>query len=278
MKIIDTHQHLFYPDHFDYPWTADYPALQGPFTLERYAGEAAGTGIEGTLFMEGDVSVSGQREEARFFCRLAEDPANKLLGVIASGRPENENFAAYVASIRHPKLKGIRRVLHVADDAVSQSALFARNVSLLADAGLTFDLCVRANQLPLAVKLAAQCPGTRFILDHCGVPDVKNRALVPWRDEIAKLAELPNVACKVSGIVAYADPATWTADDLKPFVDHVIASFGWDRVVFGSDWPVCRLAGDLRKWVDAALSLTASATEPEREKLFWKNATKLYRL
>jgi len=278
MKIIDTHQHLFYTDRFEYPWTADFPALQGPFMLGHYAGEVVGTGIAGTLFMEGNVPESQQRDEARFFCELADNPANKILGVIASGRPENEDFAQYLASIRHPKLKGVRRVLHVADDAVSQSALFAKNVSLIGDAGLTFDLCVRADQLALALKLAHQCPKTQFILDHCGGPDVKSGVLDSWRDGIAKLAELPNVACKISGIVASADFAKWTAADLKPFVDHVIARFGWDRVVFGSDWPVCRFATDLRGWLDAALSLTASASEPEREKLFWRNATRIYRL
>ncbi len=117
-----------------------------------------------------------------------------------------------------------------------------------------------------------------FVLDHCGVPNVRDRELDPWRADIAALAKLPNVACKISGIVAYADPAGWTVDDLRPFVEHVIAVFGWDRVVWGSDWPVCTTTADLTRWVAATHALIAGASDSEKERLLSTNATRIYRL
>ena len=119
---------------------------------------------------------------------------------------------------------------------------------------------------------------SRFILDHCGVPDVKGQAQHPWREHIRELSKFPNVACKVSGLVAYADPATWEAEDLRPFVDHVIESFGWDRVMFGSDWPVCNLTASYTKWFETLLVLTDSAGEANQRKLFRENAIRIYRL
>jgi predicted TIM-barrel fold metal-dependent hydrolase len=168
-------------------------------------------------------------------------------------------------------------VLHVVPDEVSQSALFAENVRRLAAQKLTFDLCVLSRQLPLAIALAKKCPEVQFILDHCGVPDVKGRVLDPWRAHIVELATLPNVACKISGLVAYA-AAGWTVDDLRPWVEHVVANFGWARVMWGGDWPVCTLGGTLKQWADASDELFAGATHAEREKVFYKNAERIYRI
>jgi predicted TIM-barrel fold metal-dependent hydrolase len=110
------------------------------------------------------------------------------------------------------------------------------------------------------------------------VPDVKGRGFDSWRDDIRQLAMQQNVFCKISGLVAYADPATWTPNDLKPYVDHVIASFGWDRVVWGGDWPVCTLSAPLARWVEVTHTLTKHATEEQRAKLLHRNAERVYRV
>jgi predicted TIM-barrel fold metal-dependent hydrolase len=117
-----------------------------------------------------------------------------------------------------------------------------------------------------------------FILDHCGVPQVKEKILDPWREHIREISQLPGVACKVSGLVAYADPGRWTLEDLRPYVEHVIECFGWDRVIFGSDWPVCTLSSTYARWVDALSALTRSAGEANQKKLFHDNAICVYRL
>jgi predicted TIM-barrel fold metal-dependent hydrolase len=198
---------------------------------------------------------------------------------VACGRPESEVFRFYLDKIAgHPKLKGIRRVLHTQPDEVGQGTNFLRNVAALSDYGLSFDICVLARQLPIAIKLVSKCPDVVFILDHCGVPQVKERNLDPWRSQIAEMAKFTNVVCKISGLVAYADPRRWTAEDLRPFVEHVIANFGWERVLFGSDWPVCTLSASYQQWVAALQAITHGAGQANQKKLLHDNAVRVYRL
>ena len=198
---------------------------------------------------------------------------------MACGRPEKEDFRAYLDKIAgHPKLKGIRRVLHTQPDDVGQGRTFIQNIGSLEGYGLSFDLCVLAHQLPIAINLVAMCPGVTFILDHCGVPQVKEGILDPWRSHIAEIAQFPNVYCKVSGLVAYADPARWNEEDLRPYVEQVISCFGWDRVFFGSDWPVCTLSASYKRWVETLQSLTRNAGDANQQTLFHDNAIRVYRL
>jgi predicted TIM-barrel fold metal-dependent hydrolase len=169
-------------------------------------------------------------------------------------------------------------VLHTQPDDLAQSRLFSDNLNLLPEFNLTFDLCVLARQLPAGIDLVKRCSGVTFILDHCGVPDVKGRAFDPWRDHIRQMAQMPNVVCKISGLVAYAEPEHWAIEDLRPWIGHVIVQFGWDRVLWGSDWPVCTLSASPRRWVETAMALTADAAQSEREKLFHRNAKRIYRV
>jgi predicted TIM-barrel fold metal-dependent hydrolase len=218
-------------------------------------------------------------DETRHLLALADRPGNPLEGVVACGRPENDDFKSYLEKIAgHPRLKGIRRVLHTQPDELGQRSTFIRNVAALSGYGLSFDLCVLARQLPIAISLASKCRDVVFILDHCGVPQVKERKLDPWRADIAELAKFPNVSCKISGLVAYADSERWEVGDLRPFVDHAIASFGWDRVLFGSDWPVCTLSASYRRWVEALQTITQGAGDANQKKLFHDNAIRVYRL
>ena len=278
MPLVDTHQHLWDLTRFPYSWCAGIPALNRSFRFDDYAAAAAGLGITKTVFMECDVDDPHQLGEAREAQRLA-DEHPLIAGIVASGRPEHADFPAHLESLLAlPKLRGLRRVLHVAPDVVPEQPLFREHLRLLARHRLTFDLCVLARQLPRARSLVDACPGVTFVLDHCGVPDVKGGALDPWRADISALAERPNVHCKISGLVAYADPARWTVADLRPWVDHAIAAFGWDRVIWGGDWPVCTLSAPLSRWVAATHELVSGASEDERARLFHRNAERLYRV
>ena len=176
-----------------------------------------------------------------------------------------------------PLLRGIRRPLHVVSDEITQSSLFAENIRRLASHHLTFDLCVLARQLPLATELIQKCSDVQFVLDHCGVPDVKAKALDPWKRFIREVASLPNVACKVSGLVAYAGEE-WVLKDLQPWVEHITECFGFERLLWGGDWPVCTLTSSLSHWVSASKELFATASESEKEKLFYRNAERIYRI
>jgi predicted TIM-barrel fold metal-dependent hydrolase len=278
MKIIDTHQHLWDLDLFQYSWCKEIPELNRSFRLDDYLEATRGLEVYKTVFVEPDVDEPYSLEEARWILALAEKD-NLLEGVVAGGRPENSDFRLYLDRVaRHPKLKGIRRVLHVQPDELSQSRLFVENIRSLADYGLSFDICVLSRQLPMAIDLIRKCPRVSFILDHCGNPLIKGRETEPWHDHIKTIAGFPNVACKVSGIVVNADPQSWTLVDLKPYVDHVIESFGWERVMFGSDWPVCTLAASFKRWVEALIELTADAGVANQSKLFRENAERIYRL
>ena len=278
MPLVDTHQHLWDLNRFPYSWTNGIPALHRSFLLDDYASAAAGLGIAKTVFVECDVDEPHLLAEARHLQALAERHP-LIAGIVASGRPERDGFRSHLEELaKLPKVRGVRRVLHTQPDALSAEPRFAENLRLLPEFGFTFDLCVLARQLPAGIDLVRRCPQVTFILDHCGVPDVKGRALDPWREHIRTLAALPNVACKLSGLIAYADPVRWTADDLRPWVEHVLECFGWDRVVWGGDWPVCTLAAPLARWVEATRWLARGATAVQRAQLFHRNAERIYRV
>ncbi len=278
MYLIDTHQHLWDLQKFPYTWCAGIPKLNRSFVFDDYVAAARGTEITKTVFMECDVDEPHALAEARHVQTLA-DEHPLIAGIVASGRPERDGFREHVEQLaRLTKLRGMRRVLHTQPDELSAQPLFVEHVRLLSDFGLTFDMCVLARQLPRAIALVDACPKVNFILDHCGVPDVKGRAFEPWSTDIAELAKRSNVACKISGLVAYAEPEGWTIADLQPWVAHVLDCFGWDRVVWGGDWPVCTLSATLRQWVEATHKLTRAATDEQRAKLFHRNAERIYRV
>jgi predicted TIM-barrel fold metal-dependent hydrolase len=278
ISILDTHQHLICPEKYPYSWTAEIPQLSGrAFRYGDYLKAIEGTGVSKTIFMESGVDDPHWHEETRFVHELAGAPGSLIKGVIASCRPEEESgFEAWVESVLSPRLVGFRRILHVEPDELSQRPSFAVNVRLLEKYELTFDLCVLARQIPLATALAGKCPGVQFILDHCGVPDVASGQLDPWRQHIRDIAKLPNVACKISGVMAYCEPDQPTFESVLPYVEHCLEQFGWDRVVWGSDWPVCTVTADLRTWVDVTWRLIATADERDRRKLLHENAMRIY--
>ncbi|WP_055046370.1 amidohydrolase family protein [Devosia sp. A16] len=274
MRIIDTHLHLVHMDRFTYPWLEGGGALNRAWPAEAYAAEARELGIEAALHMEVDVAEPDMEAETRH----ALDVHPLVVGAIAACRPESPDFPAYLDRLAALKgVRGFRRILHTSPDELSRGELFRSNLRRLADKHLPFDLCVLGKQLPVGRELVESCPEVQFVLDHCGIPDVAAKALDPWRREIAALAALPNVAAKISGIVAYAGP-DWTAADLRPFVDHIIECFGWDRVVWGSDYPVLTLTADLTRWVNASREIVAGASPDEQAKLFHRNAERIYRI
>ncbi len=274
MRIVDTHLHLVYPDKFSYPWLAGVPAINKPWTVESYFAEAESLGIEAALHMEVDVAESDMEKETDFMLGLHP----KVIGAIAACRPEHADFPAHLERLgARPGVKGLRRILHQSPDELSQTPMFDEHLRRVGAAGLVFDLCLRADQLPIGTAHAKAAPQTQFVLDHCGVPDVAGKGLDPWRAYITEMAALPNVAAKVSGVVAYAG-ADWTLADLRPFVEHIITSFGWDRVVWGSDHPVCTLTANLTRWVEATREIIAGASADEQAALLSRNAERIYRL
>lgn len=275
MRIVDTHLHLVYQDRLHYPWLASAPKLNRDFTLDDYLPQAEAAGITKMLHMEVDVAEADIEAETAFVTRLGRG----VVGAIAACRPENADFPALVERLaQNPKVRGLRRILHQSPDELGRRPIFAENLKRLAAYGLSFDFCVLPHQIPIAISIARAAPDVQFIVDHCGVPNVKDKAFEPWRANMSAIAELPNVAAKVSGVIAYGDPVNWTVGDLRPFVEHTISAFGWDRVVWGSDWPVCTLTADLGRWVAATHEILSGTSEDEKAGLLHRNAERIYRL
>jgi predicted TIM-barrel fold metal-dependent hydrolase len=279
LAIIDTHLHLIYRERLRYPWLANVAALDRDFPYERYQTEAGRCGVTDAIHMEVDVAAGDIEVETRNVNALATEPGSLLRGAISSCRPEDDGFPEFLErQLANPFVKGFRRVLHVVPDEVSESNTFRKNVRRLAGSGRPFDICVRPDQIDKAIALADLAPDVQFVLDHCGVPAIKERAEHPWRERIVEIARRPNVAVKISGVVAYADEATWVVDDIRPYVEHAIESFGWDRVAWGSDWPVCTLTASLSTWMAAIQAITLGSSLSERERLFSANARRIWRL
>jgi predicted TIM-barrel fold metal-dependent hydrolase len=277
IPICDTHQHLIYSEKWTYSWTKGIPQLEGKaFRIDDYLREIEGTDVRWSIFME--TTPGAWREEAAHTYYLAEQPGSLIRGVIANCHPEEDGFEEYLDSIHSNKLVGLRRICHVEHDGFSQQPKFVENIRRIGRNGLTFDLCFLARQLPSALNLAQKCPNVQFILDHCGIPDIVGGSLNPWRDHLRQLAALPNVACKISGVLAYCRPDNATAEAVRPYIEHSIECFGWDRVVWGSDWPVCTLTTTLRQWVEISREIVRTAAETDQHKLFHKNAARIYGL
>jgi len=277
--LVDTHLHLIDRSRLNYPWLAGEPALNRDFLYGEYARDALRAGITDVLHMEVDVTSSDIESEISFVRQQSQEPGSLIRGAISACRPEDQGFAAALErALADPFVKGLRRILHTVSDDISQQPLFRENLKRLSGTRLTFDICMFPRQKPLALALLALAPEVTFILDHCGVPDIKSGDFDAWKRGISDIAARPNVIAKISGIVAYADSGTWTADTLRPYVEHVVDCFGWDRVVWGSDWPVCTPGGGLLAWVAATHAVLAGCSNNERDSLFWRNADSLWQL
>ncbi|THD46901.1 MAG: amidohydrolase [Bradyrhizobium sp.] len=277
--ILDTHLHLIDRRALNYPWLAGAPALNQDFLLERYQAEALRCGIGAALHMEVDVAESDIEAETHQVAALAKRPGSLVIGAISACRPENADFPGFLErQLADPTVRGFRRVLHVVPDEVSLSPSFRANIARLGGTGRPFDFCVRPDQIDKAIALVDLCPNVQFVLDHCGAPKIKEREEHPWRERMREIARRPNVVVKISGVVAYADGASWTLDDIRPYVEHAIDCFGWDRVVWGSDWPVCTLTASLSIWVAASQAIVKDCSLDERGRLFRRNAERIWRL
>jgi L-fuconolactonase len=281
LRIIDTHQHLWDLKKFKLPWVKEGSPLAKDHVTSDYLRATAGLNVVKAVYMEVDVAVEQQPAEAEYvlgICRRLDTPT---VAAVISGRPASDGFAKYLEPYRNLDLiKGVRQVLH-GDSTPAGFCLdknFVRGVRLLGDLGKSFDLCMRPGELLDAAKLIDECPGTRFILDHCGNGPVYARDRSGWEKGIAEVAKRKNVVGKVSGIIAQATPGKWKPDDLASVINHTLDVFGPDRVMFAGDWPVCTLGATFKEWVGALKTIVASRPEAAQRKLFHDNAERVYGL
>ena len=278
--IIDTHLHLWDPAYLRYPWLDSNPLLNQPYLLDDYRQACGSVLVEQMVFLQCECDVAQFMQEARWVTQLAhEDP--RLTGIVPwaplekgdAARSDLEHLAA------NPLIKGIRRIIQFEPDPeFCLQPGFVQGVQALPGYGLHFEICIMHRQLANTIKLVAQCPNTQFVLDHIGKPDIKHHLYEPWKQAIKTLAAFPNVWCKLSGLVTEADHQQWTKEDLKPYIDHVLESFGFGRLMYGSDWPVAVQATEYPRWVETLAWAVEGSSDTELRQLFCDNARAFYRL
>ena len=277
--IVDTHVHLWHPKQLRYPWLTEVPTLNRPYLLKDYIAASSALEIESIVFVQCDTHPDdGLKETAWVTSLAAVDP--RIQGIVAwAPLEEGAQVAPFVEKLAENRLvKGIRRLIQSESVDFCVQPDFVSGVKTLSRYGLSFDICIFHPQLANAIRLVEQCPHVQFILDHIGKPDIKNQLFDPWKQEIETLAMFPNVHCKISGLVTEAALETWTPADLQPYIEHVITCFGFDRVIYGSDWPVSTQASDYLRWVQTLKDAVSGCASEELRNLFRDNAIKFYRL
>jgi L-fuconolactonase len=279
--IVDSHVHLWDPTRFRMPWLDRNERIGKPFGLAEFRDHSAGIEVEGIVYLQVEVTPPYALLEAQW---VADQPADgpPILGIVPWAPLEDgdraRSFLDAMVAI-DPRIKGIRRLYQGEPDPdFCIRPDFIRGVQILPEYGLSFDLGVFNQHLRNTITLVRACPGVSFVLDHIGKPDIKGHMREPWRSEIRELAAMPNVVCKVSGMVTEADPDTWTTADLRPYVEHILESFGEDRVMYGGDWPVVLMASPYRRWVESLDEITAGLSDGAKRKLWNENARRFYRL
>ncbi len=277
IKLLDTHQHLVYRDVANYSWAKDIPPLATDnFTVENYLKLTEDLGIGGTLFMETGVDDPDYQNEAKYVKKLSDNPNNGIKGLIVSIRPEDHSFDDWFNETLQMNVSGYRRILHVMPDDTSQAQTFRDNVKKIGKAGKPFDICYLPTQLSIAYDFARDCEEVNLVLNHCGVPSIAAGEIEQWGKDIKKLAELPNVFCKLSGLMAYCAPGTSSQETIQPYVDHVLQTFGPNRMVWGSDWPVVNLGKGIQEWISVTRNILSKLSDSEAEAIANANAQKIY--
>ncbi|MFC8592227.1 amidohydrolase family protein [Streptomyces atroolivaceus] len=280
LPVIDAHHHVWDLTVRDQEWITgeELAPLRRTFTLADLEPEARAAGVTATVLVQ-TVTLADETPE---FLALA-DGSTLIAGVVGWTDLTAPDIADTLAALRAlpggSRLVGIRhQVQGETDPEWLLRSDVLRGLRAVAAAGLVYDLIIRPHQIPAAVRAAALLPGLTFVLDHAGKPPVARRTTHPWADHLRALSALPNTVCKLSGLVTEADPLSWTVEDLRPYADTAIEAFGPGRLMFGSDWPVCRLAAGYADVLDAARQLTGRLGEDEQRSVLAGTAQRVYGL
>jgi L-fuconolactonase len=275
--IIDAHQHFWDPAAAHYPWmTGAYEPLRRAYRPSDLAPLLDATGVTGT------IAVQARQDLAETSSLLDAAAATTwIVGVVGWVDLTSADVAETIAAIRRGgnggRLVGIRHLVH--DEADPEWLLrddVVHGLAAVAEAGLVYDLLVRTRELPAATEVARRLPDLRFVIDHLAKPPIAVQAIEPWASAIAEIAELGNVACKVSGLVTEADWSSWRPAHLAPYVETAVKLFGAERLMFGSDWPVSTLAGGYAEVFEATVDILSKLMGDDVEWVLGRCAAAIY--
>jgi L-fuconolactonase len=277
--MIDTHQHYWNYNAAEYGWIDDSMAsLRRDFLPPDAQREMAAAGVHGSIA----VQVRQTLEETRWMLELA-DRHPFIAAVVGWVDLQADDVDAELERLsRHPKLLGVRHIVQAEPDGFLDRPDFRRGIGCLERHGLAYDILIYARQLPEAVDFARAFPRQRFVLDHLGKPGIVSYQRAggydEWRRHFGRLAELPNVCCKLSGLVTEADWASWTPAQLRPYLDAALEAFGSSRLMIGSDWPVCLAAASYGDVIALVRDAIDEYSLDEREQILSGTAREIFRL
>lgn len=275
IKVIDTHQHFWKYNPVDYGWiTDDMSVIRKDFLPADLSVLLKENGVDACVSVQADQTEA----ETDWLLQMAEE--NEFIaGVVGWVDLRSEQIEERLKHYsRFKKLKGFRHVLQGEEPAFMLQKDFLNGISKLQQFGFTYDILIFPQHLDAALQLVQQFPNQPFVIDHIAKPFIKDRKIDGWKDGMEKIARHQNMYCKLSGMVTEADWKNWTPEDLSPYIDVVVNSFGTGRVMFGSDWPVCLVAAQYQQWLSFVKNYFASYSIQEQEAIFSKNASTFYGL
>ncbi len=273
---IDAHHHFWKYEPVEFGWIDDtMAAIRRDFLPGHLKAELAAAGLDGVVSVQARQSV----EETAWLLGMAEnfDFIKGVVGWVPLALPTVgktlEKFS------KHWKLRGVRHVVQgEPDDRFILGDEFNAGICLLREFGLVYDILIFERHLPPTSEFVDRHPQQVFVLDHIAKPKIKANELEPWRKNITELARRENIYCKISGLVTEADYQTWTEAQLQPYLETVFAAFGPRRLMFGSDWPVCRVACDYKRWVELVGRFIANLSADEQARIMGGTAVEAYGL
>jgi L-fuconolactonase len=273
---IDAHQHFWKYDAREYDWIgAGMEVLRRDFLPQDLEPELREAGFQGSIAVQARQTL----EETRFLLELAESNPF-VVGVVGWVDLLSPEAAAQLDGLRGaPKLVGVRHIVQSEpDDRFMLRDSFLRGISLLEDRGLSYDILIYPRHLRAATEVVARFPGVRFVLDHAAKPEIRKGEISDWGADLRGLASRPNVVCKLSGLVTEADWKSWTPDGIRPYLDVAWDAFGSERLLIGSDWPVCTLAAGYGRTMGLVLDYLSGRSAAEQEAVCGGNARRLWNL
>ena len=274
--MIDAHQHFWQVGRFDYPWMeTDNAVLYRDYLPSDLQPVLHENGVSKTVLIQASNSVA----ESRWLLQLA-DEHSFIAGVVGWVDLMSLETASQLEELTaHPKFKGVRHLVESEphDDWLVHGEVL-NGLKLLAAFDLSYDLLIHTRHLPCARRVAEECPELSLVIDHLAKPPIATGELAEWARELKPLAALPNVHCKLSGLVTEANWTTWKNEDLRPYVDYALEIFGPERLMFGSDYPVCLLAASYKQVLESFQELTKNLSADNQDRIFGGNAASFYRL